>query len=126
MHLRGASIADRLTNDGVEDAKGFVLIVLLRAHGGDSGDAGQELHDRLTRQAPGDEDQPRAPIAVGPVLELDRGMRDMLNKMDDNRSTAFRYRDEPFDAQEVGAPHSHQHRHRLFKAGPGEGFFENQ
>ena len=71
---------------------------LRRFRRGDGRDAGEKLLDRGAREAAGDEDQPRAPIFVRPVLELDRRMGDMLDEMDDHRPPAFLNREEALDA----------------------------
>ena len=72
------------------------------------------------RQIAGDEDQPRAAVAVGPVLEFDRPVRDMLHGMDDDRPAASLDRDEALDAQQVGSAQRGQHRHRLLEHRPGQ------
>ena len=38
------------------------------------------------RQIAGDEDEPRAAVVVGPVFELDRPVRDVLHRVDDDRA----------------------------------------
>src|SRR6516165_1192073 len=64
----------------------------------DRGDAGEEPCHGLTREVPGDEDQARSPVIVGPVFELDRRMGDVLDDMNDDRPTAFGERHEALDA----------------------------
>ena len=109
-----------------EHSKGRAANDLDWCRGGDSSDAGEEVGDGLAGQAAGHKHQPGAAVGIGPVLELDRRMRDMLNIMDDNRPTAFGHREEPFDTQQVRAAQSRQHRHGLFKARPGQGLREYQ
>src|ERR1700752_2407717 len=56
---------------------------------GDRGDAGEEPCHGLAPGTPGDKDQPRSPVLVRPVFELDRRMGDMLDEVDDDRPAAL-------------------------------------
>src|SRR3984893_13709937 len=74
---------------------------LRRLRPGDRRDASEKLRNRCPRQVAGNEDQPRAPIFVRPVLELDRRVGKMLDKMGDHRPAAIRDRAETIDAEEI-------------------------
>src|ERR1700731_5351785 len=87
---------------------------------------GEEPRDALPRQAAGPEYQPGTPVAVRPLLEFDRRVRDMLDEMNYDRPAALLDCEKPFDAQEVGSAQCRQHRHRLLEACPGQRFFEDQ
>src|SRR6266481_6293742 len=99
---------------------------LRRFRRGDGSDAGEKLRNRGARQAAGDEDQPRAPILVRPVLELDRRVGDVLDIMDDHRAAAFRDCEQALDAEEIGTSQCRQNRHGLFESRPAQRLVEDQ
>ena len=78
----------------------------------------EELLDLRFRQMAGDEDETGAAIVVGPVLQLDRTVRDMLHGVDHDRAAAALDRDETLDPQQIGAAQPGQHRHRLLEHRP--------
>src|ERR671938_8318 len=92
----------------------------------DAGDRREELLDLRFRQMARDEDEPRAAVIVGPVDQLDRTVRDMLHGVHDNRAAAALDRDEPFDAQQIGAAQTGQYRHRLLEHPPRQRLVEEQ
>src|SRR5438874_2114285 len=67
-----------------------------------SGDCGEERLDLHLCEIAGDKDEARTAVVVGPVEQLDRAVRDMLDDVHDDRAAAPRDRDEPLDAQEIG------------------------
>ena len=64
------------------DKRGKFFVAL---RGADSGDRGEQRLDRFAPEVAGDEDEARAAVAVGPVFELDRAVRDMLDRLNHHR-----------------------------------------
>src|SRR5271166_2317111 len=54
---------------------------------GNRTEAREEPRHRLPRATPGNEDQPRAVVVFGPVVELDRRVCDVLDDINDDRTT---------------------------------------
>jgi hypothetical protein len=79
---------------------------------------GEEPRDSRPRQATGHEHQPGTPVAVGPVLQLDRRVRNVLHEMNHDRPATFLDRDQALDAKEIGSAHRRQNRIVLLEGRP--------
>src|SRR5437764_6220341 len=91
-------------------ANGLMKMIRLNAAplARDAGHRREERFDLRLRKIAGDEDEARAAVVVGPIQQLDRPMRDMLDGVHDNGPAAPLDRDEPFDAQQIGAAQAGQ------------------